>query len=84
MPSKNTRYARNRGYSDIKQMARDGGKTKNFGVSTGRTVDSGYEREKRGKTAYKSPASIKDHWKDSPYEQRMRREFQRPQLSQKD
>ena len=62
MPSRNTRFARQRGYSDIKQMARNGGKSKNFGVWTGHTVDSAGAREASGRHAYSPSHSNNAHW----------------------
>lgn len=85
MPSRNTRHARKKGYSDVKQMARDdkSGSLKNFGVRLGRCVDSEMERNKRGKKPA-NPKGPRDHWKNSAFEQNVRREFMRPQLNQKD
>ena len=82
MPSRNTKHARKRGYSDIRQMNRENGKLKNFGVKTGRAVDSEAERAKSGHKPHE-PKGDNSHWKDTPYEQRIRREFFRPQLNQK-
>ena len=86
MPSRNTRHARKCGYSDAKLMARDDAKKpslKNFGVRLGRAVDSEFERQKRGRKPM-NPKGPRDHWKDSAYEQRIRQEFFRPQLNQRD
>lgn len=86
MPSRHTLHARKCGYSDARLMAKDNPKSpnlKNFGVRLGRAVDSEMERSKRGKKP-SNPRGPKDHWKDTPYEQRIRKEFYRPQLSQKD
>jgi hypothetical protein len=86
MPSRNTLSARNHGYSDIKRQAKDNPKSpslKNFGVRLGRTVDSQAERERRGKKP-SSPRGPREHWMDSVYEQRIRKEFFRPQLNQRD
>ena len=78
-----TRFARNRGYSDIKQMNRDNGKSKNFAVRLGTTFDTGALRSASGKRPY-APKGDKSHWLDTDYERRIRKEFGRPQLTQKD
>ena len=63
MPSRNTLCARNRGFSDIKQMNRNGGKDKNYGVKLGYTVDSEGARKKSGKAPYDPPRNNSEHWK---------------------
>lgn len=77
MPSRNTKFARNRGYSDIKQMNRDDDKRpqlKNFRVRLGRTVDSQLERQKRGKAAANPNNSNNSHWATDSVEERRRKE----------
>jgi len=85
MPSRNTKFARNRGYSDVKLMSKDGpkGDLKNFGVRLGRTVDSEAEKSSRGRKPM-NPRGSREHWKDTEYERKIRQEFFCPQLSQKD
>jgi hypothetical protein len=80
MPSKNTLYARLNGYSDIKRMRSDDTRQpsmKNYGVRTGVTVDSQFERQKKGKNPYSPPTHNGGHWVDDKFERRIRKEFGR-------
>lgn len=87
MPSRNTLFARNRGYSDIKQMNRDEPKSpklKNFGVRCGVTMDTADARANSEKKSYNPPNGNNAHWKDSAFERKQRHDFMRPPLSQRD
>ena len=55
MANNNTKHARNKGYSDQKRMAQDDSKNpsmKNYGVKTGKVVNSSLERRKSGKSPW--------------------------------
>jgi len=86
MPSRNTLSARTKGYSDMTRMEKDNPKSpslKNFGVRLGVCIDSGGERQKRGRKPH-SPRGNSAHWKDTPYERAQRKNFFRPQINQRD
>lgn len=64
MANRNTKWARQNGYSDIKRMQNDNPKSpnnKNYGVRTGVTVDSQLLREKSGKSPA-DPRGSDHHW----------------------
>jgi hypothetical protein len=57
MPSRNTNYARNKGYSNIKRMS--SGEPKNYGVKTGTHIDSEKLRREYGKKPFNPPVKKK-------------------------
>jgi len=69
MPSNNTRYARNKGYSDMKQLGRDGGRSKNYGQRTGKCTNTA----RVNKHAANPPTSNNAHWVDSDWERKRRK-----------
>jgi hypothetical protein len=77
MPSRNTLRARKNGYSDIKRMEADNPRTptlKNYRTKTGKTIDSGMERQSRGKHPADPPTMNRSHWVDNETERRIRKE----------
>lgn len=63
MANRNTKRARNNGYSDMKRMESDDSKRptlKNYGVKTGKTVNSSLERKNSGKAPWKDARKAKN------------------------
>ena len=76
MPSRNTFFARHRGYSDILALRR--GEQKNFKAKLGVALDTEGARIRSGKNPSNPPNKNDSHWNyDSKYEKKIREAFGR-------